>query len=112
MLDYVINLLDDATDFSWASAKACHAVLLCCMAQGEKQSWSQTDKIDRVRRAHAQRHIEGQGSMKRNQDKGTSGTGKVLPCMYFNKGMCMQNRLTKQKVCFINTFVHHVGQKK
>ena len=39
MLDYVINLLDDATDFSWASAKACHAVLLCCMQQGEVQSW-------------------------------------------------------------------------
>ena len=31
MLDYAINLLDDATDFSWASAKACHAVLLCRM---------------------------------------------------------------------------------
>ena len=35
MLDYVIDLLDDATDFSWASAKASHAVLLCCMEQGE-----------------------------------------------------------------------------
>ena len=29
MLDYVINLLDDATDFSWVSAKASHVVLLC-----------------------------------------------------------------------------------
>ena len=27
MMDYVINLLED--DFSWASAKASHAVLLC-----------------------------------------------------------------------------------
>ena len=35
MLDYVIDLLDDATDFSWASAKASHAVLLCRMEQGK-----------------------------------------------------------------------------
>ena len=56
MLDYVIDLLDDATDFSWASAKASHAVLLCRMEQGEIKSWSETEKIERVRRAHVQRH--------------------------------------------------------
>ena len=38
MLDYVIDLLDDATDFSWASVKASHAVLLCRMEQGEIKS--------------------------------------------------------------------------
>ena len=56
MLDYVIDLLDDATDFSWASAKASHAVLLCRLEQGEIKSWSETEKIDRVRRAYAQTH--------------------------------------------------------
>ena len=35
MLDYVINLLKDAKAFSWSSAKACHAVLLFRMEQGE-----------------------------------------------------------------------------
>ena len=39
MLDYVINRLDDATDFSWASAKASHVVLLCRMEQGEIAGW-------------------------------------------------------------------------
>ena len=34
MLDYVINLLDDAQDFSWSSAKASHVVLLCRMERG------------------------------------------------------------------------------
>ena len=38
MLDYVIDLLDDATDFSWGSAKASHAVLLCRMEQDEIKS--------------------------------------------------------------------------
>ena len=35
MLDYVINLLEDAQDFSWASAKPSHALLLYRMEQGE-----------------------------------------------------------------------------
>ena len=72
MLDYVINLLDDTTDFSWASAKASHAVLLCRMEQGEIVRWSNTDKIDRVRRAHAQRHMpqtSSNGSDKRSSNK-------------------------------------------
>ena len=56
MLDYLISLLDDSNDFSWSSAKACHAVLLCRMEQGEIKDYTQTDLIDCVRRAHAQRH--------------------------------------------------------
>ena len=40
----------------WQSAKASHAVLLCRMEEGEISDWSQTDKIDGVRRANAQRH--------------------------------------------------------
>ena len=57
MLDYLISLLDDSNDFSWQAAKASHAVLLCRMEQGEVISWSETEKIDRIRRANAQRHV-------------------------------------------------------
>ena len=35
MLEHLIALMDDANDFSWTSAKASHAVLLCQMEQGE-----------------------------------------------------------------------------
>ena len=35
MLDYCINLLEDATDLSWSSPKASHAVFLCQMEQVE-----------------------------------------------------------------------------
>ena len=52
MLDYLISLLDDSNDFSWSSAKACHAVLLCRMEQGEIKDYTQIDLIDRIRRAH------------------------------------------------------------
>ena len=50
MLDYLINLLDDAHDFFWTSAKSSHAVLLSRMEQGEIKTWADTEKIDRVRR--------------------------------------------------------------
>ena len=64
MLDYLISLLDDSNDLSWTSAKACHGVLLCRMEQGKIQNYTQ---VDRIRRAHAQRHgpISGQNVSKK-----------------------------------------------
>ena len=56
MLDYLIFLLDDSNNFSWSSAKASHAVLLCRMEQGEIKDFTEIDIIDKDRRAHAQRH--------------------------------------------------------
>ena len=53
MLDYQNEIMEHANDFSWQSAKASHAVLLCRMEEG-KVEWSETTKIDRIRRAHAQ----------------------------------------------------------
>ena len=53
ILQYLGDIMEDASDFSWVSAKACHAVLLCEMERG-KVSWSDTSRIDRIRRAHAQ----------------------------------------------------------
>ena len=55
MLHYLGDLMEDATDFSWSSAKSAHAVLLCEMERGSVD-WFNTDRIDRIRRAHAQRH--------------------------------------------------------
>ena len=56
MISYLGDLMEDATDFSWQGAKAAHAVLLCEMERGSL-SWEDTDRIDRVRRAHAQKHV-------------------------------------------------------
>ena len=53
MISYLGDLMEDTTDFSWQGAKAAHAILLCEMERGSL-SWEDTD---RVRRAHAQKHI-------------------------------------------------------
>ena len=90
MLDYLVALFDDANDFSWDAAKASHAVLLCRMEQGEIKSYSEVEKIDRVRRANAQRHqfTSFSGQSKKFGQKNSKST----PCQYYNQGTCHQSK--------------------
>ena len=77
---YLGNIMEDASDFSWESAKAAHAILLTNM-EADRLNWAETDKIDCVRRAHAQRHIPGvHNSATRPTTKKVKNTGtKNLP---------------------------------
>ena len=50
MLQYLADIMVDATDFFWQNTKATHAVLLCDMERGAV-TWDNSDKIDRIRRA-------------------------------------------------------------
>ena len=97
MLDYLIALLDDSYDFSWQAAKASHAVLLCRMEQGEVISWSETDKIDRVRRADAQNDMSFQLKLVlhlKTFRKGQNSQKSVIsmPCVYYNDNSCNFNK--------------------
>ena len=94
MLDYLISLMDDANDFSWDPAKASHAVLLCRMEQGEVKNYTQTDKIERIRRANAQRHIPQPSSSLQNSTfkKFGSKVTKSMPCQFFNQGSCSHQK--------------------
>ena len=56
MPDYLGNLMDDASDFSWESAKTSHAIVLTNM-EADQLQWTNTEKLDLIRRAHAQRHV-------------------------------------------------------
>ena len=87
MLDYLISHLDDFQDFSWAAAKASHGVLLCRMERGEIEDYSKIDKIDRIRRAHAQRHIQNNAQKFANSYNKKSGQ-KSMPCTYYNQNTC------------------------
>ena len=98
MLDYVINLFEDAKDFSWSSAKAYHAVLLCRMEQGEIKSWNENEKINRIRRAHAQWHVAITHGTSWNADR--VATSKSTHCVYYNKGSCAQKQSHETKGVF------------
>ena len=83
MLQYLGDIMEDASDFSWQSAKASHAVLLCEMERG-KVTWQDTTRIDRVRRAYAQKH---QGSGKQSWGQKV-GERKPWFCKQYQTGSC------------------------
>ena len=56
MFDYFGNLMEDASDFSWESAKAPHAIVLTNM-EADRLQWTDNEKLDPIRRPHAQRHV-------------------------------------------------------
>ena len=104
MLTYLISLLDDANDFSWSAARACHTVLLCRMKQGEIKDFTQTEAIDRVRRAHAQRHVS---QSSQNQSKNAfkrEKNSKSMPCQFFNQGTCMHTSTHETR----GVLYHHI----
>ena len=92
MLDYLIALMEDANDFSWDAARASHAVLLCRMEQGEVRNYTETEKLDRIRRANAQRHVTNTSDEVSNFQKKVKN--KVLSCSYYNQGTCMHVTVT------------------
>ena len=87
MVSYLGDLMKDATDFTWQGAKAAHAVLMCEMERGSLQ-WEDMDRIDRIRRAHAQKHAPGNGGWAKPSDVGR----KPWFCKNFQSGNCSHTR--------------------
>ena len=83
MLEYVSNIMEDTQDFGWASAKGAHALILCKMEEG-KVDWSMTEKIDRLRRAHAQKIVANPSTVQGRKN----GEMQGVPCRYFQTGKC------------------------
>ena len=81
MISYLSDLMKDATDFSWQGAKAAYAVLLCEMERGSEH-WEDSDHIDRIRRAHAQKHIQNKPNWGKND------TRKPWFCKNFQTNNC------------------------
>ena len=77
----VRNHMLDSHDLGWQAAKGSHAVL--CKMEENKIQWQDTQKIDRLRRVHAQRVAPVLHS-KRSTTKGP------LVCKFYQKGSCMQ----------------------
>ena len=85
MLSYVADLMEDCHDFGWQSAKGAHAVVLCHMEES-KVTWEETNKLDRLRRAHAQKTHNSSVSLGRKLKSKEKG----IPCCFFQKGTCGQ----------------------
>ena len=86
MIKYMSDLMKDVQDFSWTSAKASHIVLLCQTEAG-RVKWSDCHKIDRIRRANAQRAVEN--------SNGTAGSFRDKPLISKYWCACYQNFLNQ-----------------
>ena len=85
MLHYLSDLMEDANDFNWHGAKAAHAVLMCDMERGAV-TWDDTARIDRVRRAHAQKHVQ---NVKNYGKNGEVGSKRPWFCKMYQLGSCL-----------------------
>ena len=85
MVAYLGDLMEDATDFTWHWAKAAHAVLLCEMERGSLQ-WEDTDRLDRISRAHAQKYILA------NKPNWVRGEKKPWFCKSYQTNACVHKR--------------------
>ena len=86
MLQYLADIMANATDFSWQNAKAAHAVLLCDMERGAVTCYN-SNKIDRIRRAHAQRHQKNSKSWAKTFEQ--RNIRKPWFCKPFKNWSCM-----------------------
>ena len=53
MIEYLTELIQNACDYSWESAKGAHSVLLLRMADGV-MNWGQVKEIQKIRKCYAQ----------------------------------------------------------
>ena len=105
MIQYMGELMEDATDFLWQGAKAAHAVLLCEFER-KALNWEDTARIDRIRRAHAQRHI----TTSRPWSK-TEKMQKHWFCKHFQNGSCTLTKTMRLMTRCIGISVHFVCHK-
>ena len=83
MADYVTELLQDACDYGWESAKGAHSVLLHRMQDGVV-TWHNVKEIHKIRKRYA--HTVANST---SNDK--NKVLKIVPCLKYNKGQCSRS---------------------
>ena len=68
--------MEDASDFSFENAKACHAVVLTTM-EADKLTWLDTDGLGRYRQFHAQRRVTS------NKEQNFDGMSIIGPLAWY-----------------------------
>ena len=109
MLDYVAGLMEDASDFSFDSSRACYAYVLAHMEQ-DRFDWNNQAELERNRRTHSQRHtapVNPQSEPVVTKGK-KRNSFKTVPCKYFHNGHC---KVSPYSHMTNGTFYTHVCAK-
>ena len=85
MLEYMTDIMEDAQDFGWATAKGAHALILCRMEEG-KVDWLSSEKLDRLRRAHDQKIVTSTGGNSHPAKNKAEAQG--VPCKFYQSMKC------------------------
>ena len=82
MYEYLTELMQDATDITWAAAKGAHAVLMHRMQDGVLD-WKDIKQIKKIRKTYAGAIVHSGSD---NQTK--RGTGNRVPCRNYQTESC------------------------
>ena len=82
MYAYLTELMQDASDNSWAAAKGAHAVLMYRMQDGVLD-WRDLEKIKKIRQTYARSVVQNSGDSNAKR-----GSGNGVACRNFQSGSC------------------------
>ena len=88
-----------------------HALILCRMEEGNWVKLLNSDKLDRLRRAHAQKVVNGNPS--NGQNNKSKGESLGVPCKYFQSGKCshkVDHTSNGQLYCHICSHCYSTGK--
>ena len=105
MLLYLVELLQDAVDFGWNSAKGAHFVLVNSMVDGLIQ-WKDLEGVQKLRERFCKSLSNPSSQNYTKFDK--SKNLRQLPCFKFNKKGAMNSKITFTRTCCSNILVRLV----
>ena len=100
MVEYLTELLQDACNYSWESAKGAHNVLLHWM-QGDVVNWSNLKEVNKILKQYAQTSSAFHGAA------GERSITKVVSCFKYNK--CSSILIMSGRTCYSNRVANIVS---
>ena len=100
MVEYLTELLQDACNYSWESAKGVHSVLLHWM-QGDVVNWSNLKEVNKILKQYAQTSAFHGAAGERSK------ITKVVSCFKYNK--CSSILIMSGRTCYSNRVANIVS---
>ena len=106
MIKYVIDLLQDAIDFSWPAAKGAHYVLVHRLGEGSA-NWQDLKSVNEVRERYAKSSDSRNDSGKKFETIHDKNRAQMtVPCYKYQRNACPENHDHPHK----NLLLSHICQ--
>ena len=105
MYEHLINLTDDASQYSWPVVRNFHSIVLCMM-ESNRLEWHQTSKIDDLRRQYV-----WTTPVKASAATTTADVSSVKPCPEFQTGKCQKSGPTHNGLSHVCSYCLRTAKK-